>query len=156
MKYRSKVRGHPNPDFSREEFIDWAYSNNYSSLHKNWVSSNYSKDSVPSVDRLKDNLPYTFSNMVLTTWEINNAKGLLDRQTGRTTTWQNKTVYMLDKSGVHLKSFHSTGAAHRATNVGQSHISDCCTGKRKSAGGYTWTYVKPMTVEEVDEQLTLD
>jgi hypothetical protein len=156
MKYRSKGRKHPLPNFSKDEFISWAYEHGYETLHKNWVYSEYSKDETPSVDRKKDSLPYTFDNMTLTTWKVNNAKGLRDRQVGNTITWQNKTVYMFSKDKKLIRTFHSTGAAHRAVGGGQAHISDCCVGKRKSAAGYLWSYNKSMLPEEVDEQLTLD
>ena len=37
--------------------------------------------------------------------------------------------------------YPSTQAAYRETNIQQSGISQCCNGKRKSAGGFTWRFV---------------
>ena len=53
----------------------------------------------------------------------------------------NKSVQMLDKStGELLAIFPSTHEAERATGINQSHISKCCRGKLKSAGGYVWCF----------------
>lgn len=39
------------------------------------------------------------------------------------------------------KVYKSTRDAWRDTNAGYSHISECASGKRKTAGGYHWRYV---------------
>lgn len=52
-----------------------------------------------------------------------------------------KQVQMFDKStGEFLATFPSLHEAERVTGIAQSHISACCHGKRKSAGGYVWKY----------------
>ena len=52
-----------------------------------------------------------------------------------------KKVQMFDKStGELLATFPSIHEAERVTGIAQSHISKCCLGKRKSAGGYKWRY----------------
>ena len=54
----------------------------------------------------------------------------------------NKSVQMLDKStGELLATFPSTNEAKRVTGIYKSGISECCLGKRKSAGGYIWRYL---------------
>ena len=54
----------------------------------------------------------------------------------------NKSVQMLDKkTGELLATFPSTNEAGRVTGITQQHISSCCNGKRKSAGGYVWRYI---------------
>ena len=53
-----------------------------------------------------------------------------------------KQVQMFDKStGELLATFPSTREAARVTGINQSHISSCCNGNRKSAGGYKWRYL---------------
>ena len=74
IKERSKYRGHDLPSFSREEFDSFMYENNYFDLWLNWRDSGFSKELVPSVDRLNDNAGYYFGNMQLITWEENNTK----------------------------------------------------------------------------------
>lgn len=49
-----------------------------------------------------------------------------------------KPVSQFTKSGEFVATYPSTSEAGRQTGVNQSHISDCCNGKRKSAGGYVW------------------
>ena len=53
----------------------------------------------------------------------------------------NKAVQMIDKqTGELLATFPSTNEADRVTGIHQGNISECCRGKRKSAGGYIWRY----------------
>lgn len=49
-------------------------------------------------------------------------------------------VYQYSKKGEYLNSFGSIKEAYRITGVNSSDISICCKGKRKSAGGYKWSY----------------
>ena len=50
-------------------------------------------------------------------------------------------VQMLDKKTCELlATFPSTHEAERVTGIAQQHISSCCNGKLKSAGGYVWRY----------------
>ena len=50
-----------------------------------------------------------------------------------------KQVKMFDKkTGELLETFPSTREAERITGIYHSHISKCCNGKLKSAGGYIW------------------
>ena len=52
-----------------------------------------------------------------------------------------KKVQMFDKStGELLATFPSTNEAERVAGIYHGHISGCCNGKRKSAGGYVWKY----------------
>ena len=53
-----------------------------------------------------------------------------------------RSVQMFDQSpGELLATFPSTHEAERATGIDHSHISKCCNGKRKYAGGYIWRYI---------------
>lgn len=52
-----------------------------------------------------------------------------------------KVVEQLNIDGtILIKRYDSIKAATRETGVNDSHISYCCNGKRKSAGGYKWRY----------------
>lgn len=53
-----------------------------------------------------------------------------------------KPVVQYDKDGNVVRSFVSGSEASRATNVQPTKISACALGKRKSAGGYIWKFVK--------------
>lgn len=49
-------------------------------------------------------------------------------------------VLMYNKAGDFIGSFESAKEAGRVTSINAGHISECCKKKRKSAGGYVWTY----------------
>lgn len=44
------------------------------------------------------------------------------------------------KDGKIIAEFYGTCEASRKTKIGQDSICRCCCGKRKSAGGFQWTY----------------
>lgn len=54
---------------------------------------------------------------------------------------QNKTVNQYDISGNYIQSFESTKLAGETTGVDPSAISKVCLGKRKTAGGFKWSYI---------------
>jgi len=132
----SRRRKHPKPEYSKQELIDWVFSrDNFLELYRNWYQSGYKKELKPSVDRLDDSKHYSIKNIQLITWEENNNKGNL---------YKAKKFSKAIK-GVHIstgkeKNFKSMRDAERETGISNSHISQCCQKKRKSAGGYRWYY----------------
>jgi hypothetical protein len=44
------------------------------------------------------------------------------------------------KNGIFVERYDSARSAYRETNIDYGHISACCSGKRKSAGGFIWEY----------------
>ena len=50
-----------------------------------------------------------------------------------------KAVYQYTKDLKLIATYDSVNDALRATNI--RHISECATGKRKTAGGYIWSYI---------------
>lgn len=54
-----------------------------------------------------------------------------------------KSVVMLDKQGVLVKTFTSLTQAQKETGVSTGHVCECCkgNGRRKTAGGYKWMYL---------------
>ena len=53
-----------------------------------------------------------------------------------------KEVYQYSKEGEYIDSYFGTREAERQTNINAQSISSNCLGKRKSAGGFIWTYIK--------------
>ena len=51
-----------------------------------------------------------------------------------------RPVIMLTKDGAELSVFESGKQASRDTGINHSHILECCSHKRKSAGGFLWKY----------------
>lgn len=52
-----------------------------------------------------------------------------------------KSVGQFSMDGVFVRRFDSMADAAKATGVSQGNISECCNGRRKSAGGYLWNFV---------------
>lgn len=53
-----------------------------------------------------------------------------------------KPIEMISIDGIFLKYFKSATEAERATGISHSHISQCCTGKRNSSGGFCWRFAQ--------------
>lgn len=53
-----------------------------------------------------------------------------------------KSVIMYDKNMNKLMVFESASDAELKMNISHSHISQCCTGKRLTAGGYKWKFAQ--------------
>lgn len=51
-----------------------------------------------------------------------------------------KTVLQFTKDGEFVKRWNCGLDIQRELGFSQSHISDCCNGKRKSSNGYKWSY----------------
>lgn len=53
-----------------------------------------------------------------------------------------KKVYQYTKDGIFIKEWAYMSEASEVLKIKKPSISECCKGKRKSAGGYKWTYRK--------------
>jgi group I intron endonuclease len=51
-----------------------------------------------------------------------------------------KSVNQYTKDGQFVRAWDSMGDIERELKIPSSHISECCFGKRKSAGGFLWRY----------------
>ena len=95
----SKTRDMLPPSYNLNELRKWVYSNsNFKELYSTWVASGYEKDKRPSVDRLDNNLGYTFDNIQLVTWYENNNKQYKANE---------KTVYVYFVASNIIKVFNS-------------------------------------------------
>ena len=54
-----------------------------------------------------------------------------------------KTVYQYTLGGMFIRSYESGVEAETITGVSRKDISSVCLGKRRSAGGFKWTYKNP-------------
>jgi len=138
---RSRKRGHLLPNYTKEELITWMILNGFDELFEAWVNSNYDTNLKPSCDRLDDSKAYTLDNLRLVTWGEHKNKTYKDIREGRLITDRPHkiTIGVCKKTGDIIK-FHSLMEASRQLGISNSHISENCLGKRKSAGGYIWSY----------------
>ena len=58
----------------------------------------------------------------------------------RQKTYKVTPVEQYDKNNNYLKTFDSIAEAQKYLGIKESHISDCCAGKRKTDHGYIWKY----------------
>jgi len=138
QRRRSKLRGYKMPTYTKSDLKDWLFAQSlFHHLYHLWEVSNFDKMLVPSVDRINDYLPYTFSNIQLMTWRENNKKGYIDRSNGKNNK-ANKTVFQYTKDDFFIEEYISISEASRQTKVNIGNISECCKGKRKTAGGFMW------------------
>lgn len=62
---------------------------------------------------------------------------------------QQKAIYQLDLKGNLIKKYLSKAQACKELNIDPGSVSNCATGKRKSAGGYKWSYMHPLEAKEL-------
>lgn len=135
----SRRRNHTYPLYTLDEFKMWINSlPSFHSLYENWKDNNYVKRLRPSVDRLDDNYGYSFSNIRLTTWEDNLQKNIDQIKSGEKI-GRNKQVHQYTKDGIFIRTYFSRAEASRVTGIRRNHISEVCSSKRLSAGGFKWS-----------------
>jgi len=54
--------------------------------------------------------------------------------------WNPKKTLQYDMQGKFIKEWESVCEVERQLKINKSSISCCCTGQRKTAGGYIWRY----------------
>ena len=137
----SKRRGHPPPDYTIEELVDWCFKQpKYHALHDAWVLSGFIRLLAPSIDRIDDYKPYTLSNIQLMTASENLKKAFKDCAKGINTK-RSKGVIQETLDGVYIATYPSLNFAGRAMGaVNGSDISGVCSNKANSAFGYKWRY----------------
>lgn len=85
------------------------------------------------------------SNLRWCTKKENNNFELRKQKLSKTNTnypTMSKKVLQFTKSGEFIKEYPSINEVERHTNISHCSISECCSGKRKSAGGFVWRYKK--------------
>ena len=101
-----------------------------------FIQNHNNLDTVNHKDEDKTN--NVASNLEWMSQRDNNNYGTRNKRAGEALS---KQVQMFDKlTGELLATFSSTNEAERVTGIAHQHISTCCKGKQKSAGGYVWKY----------------
>ena len=128
----SRDRGHQYPDYTLEELRDWMKDQpQLETLLKNYEDSGGDRNLVPSVDRKKDELPYTLDNIQLGTWKENR-----DKESSK----QSKAVVQMTLEGEFIKEWISTQEAGRELGLHQATISKVCNGIYNQTGGYKFKF----------------
>lgn len=135
----SKVRKMELPNYTKQEFKEWLYKNNFKKLYDNWVSSGFDKNKKPSADRIDDFKPYSFENIRLVTWYENRAHQHQDVLNAVGKSGQRcKSVIQLDRYGNILAEYHSYSFAKRV--VGYSFEKCLKNGTPSRKDGTFWKY----------------
>lgn len=146
IKRDSKNKFNEEPSFSKEQLKLWVLERNIMNLLDTYSSSNFDKNKNPSIDRLDDYKGYSFDNIQLVTWEVNNQRGRLSEKNKKQCSdmakkrWSKK-VAQLDAEGNILAIYASTREAGRILNLDNSTISKVCRGITSNCGGFDWRYV---------------
>ncbi len=134
QKYSSKKRGHVQPNYSKEELAVWAEKNiTFTLLYKKYTLSGYDSKLRPSFDRLKNELPYSFDNLQVLTWQENNKKKNSSSHKGT-------EIVKYSLKGVKLATYSTIRVASKETtgNSLSRGIGKCVNGDLKTAYGFIW------------------
>jgi hypothetical protein len=131
MRANSHSRGRDRPNFTREEFIEWAYKHKYEYWYDIWKTTGFAHLETPSIDRLDIKVTYKFSNMEIVPWKENKRRYISSVSSG---------VVQYTTDGKLVKTHPSIRAAMRhlgKTGSGKS-IKRVLDDHKKSAYGYLW------------------
>jgi hypothetical protein len=141
QRRHSRLRGHDQPSYTKQQLKTWLYENGFSDLYKAWIESGMENLLKPSVDRINDNHGYTLDNIRLVTWRENRAKQARDIVAGIGPSGKRcKRVTQTDVHGKFIAEYHSQNEAARKTGISNQCISLCCLGRTKTAGGYIFKF----------------
>ncbi|MBC7088731.1 MAG: hypothetical protein H5T96_09755 [Tissierellales bacterium] len=145
QKAKSKKRGHDLPSYTKCELKEWLFNHeDFPRLFSEWENNNFDKNHTPSIDRLDDYLPYSFNNIKLVKWKVNNDKGSKDIVSGKNRKYL-KPVVSINKETGKINKFYSIAQAYRETGISKCTIIDNCKGKRntnRTFNPYIWYYEK--------------
>ena len=109
----SKTRGHPRPAYTSKDLKEWLDNNSdFDALYEGYERSGYNRTSVPSVDRINSELPYTMDNIRLMSFSDNMK---LNMEYTRNTKGRDVTVFDID-NGMPIMTCTSLNEACLQTN----------------------------------------
>lgn len=115
QKASSRKRRHPPPKYTMNELYSWVIEQpSATTLYTNWVNSGYVTSLKPSVDRLNNSKGYSFDNIQLVTWRVNNENGI------ESTSFP---VLQFNLDGGFIKKYSSINKAANDLNISAGHIS---------------------------------
>lgn len=131
QRINSKIRGHGLLPYNKYELIDWVLKQPQAwTVYERWKLSNYDINLTPSIDRIEDDLGYSFDNIRIITWEDNRAKEWIRKE---------KPIILVHKKTKGEFKFNSIKEACEKFDLNSGAISNVLRGDSKSTGGF---YIK--------------
>lgn len=138
QRYSSIKRGHPEPDYTKQELEEWIVSNHaelFIKLYSAWEAADYPKHLVPSLDRLDDSKPYTLCNLQLVTWQENER----NYKNNRNANQRNICIEQVClETGNVIDTYLSGSLAAEELRLNTTSINRAARGERKSYAGFHW------------------
>lgn len=131
----SKQRNRRNVYYSLSELHGkFLNDKKFERIYNEWVKSGYNKNKKPVIDRINCKKDYSLDNVQILNFEENRYKQRMELKFLRA-----KKVYSF-LNGKFYKTYNSVSEASKMSGVSQGNISSCLNKKRKSAGGFEWSY----------------
>jgi len=135
-----RKRNYEYPEYSLDELRSWCLSQDkYHVQFKIWEESNYGFKFTPSVDRLNDYKTYSLDNIQILSTIENIHKAHSDAKNGINNK-MSKSIKQYDLDGNLIREFYSLKDAERVTGIRNGNISNCCSKRYKTSGGFVWRY----------------
>ena len=146
------------PAYTLQELTLWmSMQPRFEDMFAAWVSSGYTIDLAPSVDRPDDAMPYSLSNIPLMTWAENRAKAGVSKMSNDLLV-HHRAVLAYHQDGTLYKEYASMAEAMREFGgkpTASFGISSVCNGTPVKDGrgkpytprtykGFTWSWKVPV------------
>ncbi len=132
--HSSKKRGHTPPEYTKQELGIWLKSQpNFKKLFQEWEESGFESYKKPSVDRLRNDIGYSFDNIRLVTWKDNEDASHVTLK---------KIVLQFNKDGILVATHTSLNEAGASIGSSAEAVGRVCRGQygRNTHKGYIWKY----------------
>lgn len=128
------------PCYTLDQFTQWAIEKGFAALYLDWLRSGYSNESAPCVVLINANDRNTLKNLLVVKRKDSHTK---PKKQPVTSCYQLNHKPMKQVNQIHngsvVATYESMQSAALSTGISRGNISQVCAGKRKTAGGYSWS-----------------
>lgn len=147
-----KTRGHALPTYTSLDLEDLFKEEKSLLVYKEWVSSGYNSELIPSVDRLDNSKSYTLDNIEIVSWKVNKERAYeaIRNKTLHNPTLLNgghKEVSCFTKEGVLIATYQSVSEAARVHKCQHQQISRACSTSFTFFLDLFWCYTEDVSIK---------